>query len=156
MDSPSRQSSIIESPSLRKHRDMFPARHSRSSLPSFAPSSTTPLKSPSTHHSKRQEQSIFYSAEHDDSDGDQGHHSPSPAGPPVFKVPTFLSRRAAASSTSQAAGASSSVSALHLHQAAEMEDSLAKLLDDHHQGETNASHQAHASMLKARKSLDSL
>ncbi|KAG9324607.1 hypothetical protein KVV02_004101 [Mortierella alpina] len=156
MDSPSRQSSIIESPSLRKHRDMFPARHSRSSLPSFAPSSTTPLKSPSTPHSKRQEQSIFYSAEHDDSDGDQGHHSPSPAGPPVFKVPTFLSRRAAASSTSQAAGATLSVSALHLHQAAEMEDSLARLLDDHHQGETNASHQARVSMLKARKSLDSL
>ncbi|KAF9965677.1 Protein tpx2 [Mortierella alpina] len=156
MDSPSRQSSIIESPSLRKHRDMFPPRHSRSSLPSFAPS-TTPLKSPSTHHSKRQEQSIFYSAEHEDSDGDQGHHSPSPAGPPVFKVPNFLSRRATASSASQAAGgASSSVSALHIHQAAEMEDSLAKLLDDSHHRETNASLQARASMLKARKSLDSL
>ncbi|KAF9962625.1 Protein tpx2 [Mortierella alpina] len=155
MDSPSRQSSIIESPSLRKHRDMFPPRHSRSSLPSFAPS-TTPLKSPSTHYSKHQEQSIFYSAEHEDSDGDPGHHSPSPAGPPVFKVPTFLSRRAAATSTSQTAGASSSVSALHRHQAAEMEDSLTKLLDDNHHGETNASQQARASTLKARKSLDSL
>ncbi|CAO3570417.1 unnamed protein product [Mortierella alpina] len=149
MDSPSRQSSIIESPSLRKHRDMFPLG---TLAPRYPPSPRRPRRS----------------------------KAPVPITPSARNSPFFTmlstrtltaikdttaprqqdrlsSRRATATSTSQpAGGTSSSVSALHLHQAAEMEDSLAKLLDDSHYNETNASLQARASTLKARKSLDSL
>ncbi|KAG0263021.1 Protein tpx2 [Mortierella polycephala] len=144
MDSPPYQSSVIESPSLRKHRDMLSSQDHRSSRPSYNVSSTTPLKSPGASfilQQQRQEQSIFYDVEHNAyPETEREHCSPtaSLSQRPIHSIrPTI---------------ATPSNSSEHQKHAREMENTLAKLLDD----KSEASRQARSSISHATKSLEAL
>ncbi|KAF9184112.1 Protein tpx2 [Haplosporangium sp. Z 767] len=144
MDSPSYQSSVIESPSLRKHRDMLSSQDHRSSRPSYSLPSTTPLKSPGASYilqQRRQEQSIFYDVEHNAyPETEREHCSPTES----------LSQRPIRSIRPTIATPSNSSE--HQKHAREMEDTLAKLLDD----KSEASRQARSSISHATKSLEAL
>ncbi|KAF9343670.1 hypothetical protein BGX26_005381 [Mortierella sp. AD094] len=150
------ESSVINSPSLRKHRDMISPRSGRPSQSIYSIPSTTPLKSPGvsyrTHmqqqqqQKQKQEQSIFYNAPHND------HDALISNAPSSFKAPTFLDRRTKSSSTLSAHPASS----IHRQQASEMADSLAKLLENNDRSRNEVSRQARSSLTTANKSLEAL
>ncbi|KAF9151670.1 hypothetical protein BG015_006373 [Linnemannia schmuckeri] len=169
MDSPSSsrasspQHSLINSPSLRKHRDRvststyFPVQQ-----PLFAPS-TTPLKSPGVRYrheqqqhqrqqQREEEESELYSALHSN-EHDQSLEQPrsaqvhAAASPSLFKVPSYLSNKNTESESRPA-------SAIHLQQASDMTKSIYKLLEDNARTKEGVSRQAQNSVSVANQSLE--
>ncbi|KAF9127516.1 Protein tpx2 [Mortierella sp. 14UC] len=164
MDSPSSsrasspQHSIINSPSLRKHRDRAATASYRPvHQPSFAPS-TTPLKSPGVRYRQQQQQQL-QEKERQEEESDfhdilqskvpqvlhstQAHEQTTS----LFKVPSYLSRRTTESESRPA-------SAIHLQQASEMSKSLYKLLEDNAHTKEGVSRQAQDSVSVANQSLE--
>ncbi|KAG0005849.1 hypothetical protein BGZ79_001042 [Entomortierella chlamydospora] len=151
------ESSVIDSPSLRKRRDMISPHLGRPSQSIYSIPSTTSLKSPGaayrTHmqqqqqqQQQNQEQSIFYNAPPNDHDTLISNASSS------FRAPTFLDRRTKSSSSLSTHPASS----IHRQQASEMADSLAKLLENNDRSRNEVSRQARSSLTAATKSLEAL
>ncbi|KAI1315666.1 hypothetical protein EDD11_000559 [Mortierella claussenii] len=176
MGSPSHPSSIINSPSLRKHRDLMSSRNGHSLQTRSSVPSTTPRKSPGAAYRRQFQQqpeqkqqfkeqpSLLYNA------AQESAHSPADSNldsqttitiPPSFKVPTFLTRRANASSgiaapPPPADSTSHPASSIHKRQATEMADSLAKLFEENIHPQSEASRQAQSSLSIARESLQTL
>ncbi|KAF8941430.1 hypothetical protein BGZ47_007381 [Haplosporangium gracile] len=169
MDSPSSsrasspQHSLINSPSLRKHRDRVSTSTYRPvQQSSFAPS-TTPLKSPGVRYRQQQQQhqrqqqqeeeeselyNALHSNEHDENleqpRSAQVHAAPSPS---LFKVPSYLSNKHTESESRPA-------SAIHLQQASDMTKSIYKLLEDSARTKEGVSRQAQSSVSAANQSLE--
>lgn len=169
MDSPtssrasSPQHSVLNSPSLRKHRDRAATSTYRPvQQPSFAPS-TTPLKSPGVRYRQQQQQhqrhqqqeeeeselyNALHSTEHDDNleqpRSAQVHATTSSS---MFKTPTYLGSRHTESESRPA-------SAIHLQQANDMTKSIYKLLEDNARTKEGVSRQAQNSVSVATQSLE--
>lgn len=171
MDSPSSsrasspQHSIINSPSLRKHRDRATSNSYRSvQQPSFSVPSTTPLKSPGARYRQQQQQqhqeqenqrqqrkeeeSNLFNALHTELTRLVQPHSAQAhvASPSLFKVPSYLGKDT--ESESRAA------SAVHLQQASDMTKSIHKLLEDNARTKEGVSRQAQNSVSVANQSLE--
>ncbi|KAF9325874.1 Protein tpx2 [Linnemannia elongata] len=168
MDSPtssrasSPQHSVLNSPSLRKHRDRAATSTYRPvQQPSFAPS-TTPLKSPGVRYRQQQQQhqrhqqqeeeeselyNALHSTEHDDNleqpRSAQVHATTSS----LFKTPSYLSSKHTESESRPA-------SAIHLQQANDMTKSIYKLLEDNARTKEGVSRQAQNSVSVANQSLE--
>ncbi|KAF9548021.1 hypothetical protein EC957_007304 [Mortierella hygrophila] len=158
------QHSLINSPSLRKHRDRAATSTYRPiQQPSFAPS-TTPLKSPGVRYRQQQQQhqrqqqqeeeeselyNALHSTEHDDSlEQPRSAQVYATASPSLFKEPSYLSSSKLTESESRLA------SAKHLQQANDMTKSIYKLLEDNARTKEGVSRQAQNSVSVANQSLE--
>ena len=157
------QHSLLNSPSLRKHRDRAATSTYRPvQQPSFAPS-TTPLRSPGVRYRQQQQQhqrqqqleeeeselyNALHSTGHDDNLEQPRSAQVHATASPLFKVPSYLSSSKHTESESRPA------SAIHLQQANDMTKSIYKLLEDNARTKEGVSRQAQNSVSVANSSLE--